>query len=135
MGDHLFGVTITIGPLGSSDTTWNDVDLLKQVCVALLLTMLWSLVSRKASHSCRFRPAVLHGKACTAFADEPACWRRLIASDPPRLALDTIGDSCGRPALDVLRITGAMDGRRIDAELLLLLSRGFHWINEYLLNQ
>ncbi len=50
VGQHVFGVTITIRPLGSGDTTWNYVQLFCFLVVALAATVVWALVDRKRGH-------------------------------------------------------------------------------------
>ena len=46
-GKHVFGLTITIFPAGSGDTTFNYVEVFCWVMFAGVLTLIWSLIDRK----------------------------------------------------------------------------------------
>jgi hypothetical protein len=47
VGKSLFGVSITVMPAGSGDTTFNYVELFCWVVIALALTLVWSLLDRR----------------------------------------------------------------------------------------
>ena len=46
----LFGVKADVLPAGSGDTTWNYVQLFLMVAISAAIALVWSLVSRAASH-------------------------------------------------------------------------------------
>ncbi|HEY6141475.1 MAG TPA: hypothetical protein VI670_27270 [Thermoanaerobaculia bacterium] len=46
-GLHVFGVTITVLPAGSGDTTFNYVQLFCGVVIAALATIVWTLLDRR----------------------------------------------------------------------------------------
>jgi hypothetical protein len=50
VGAQVFGVDITIRPLGSGDTTWNYVQLFCFLVVTATATVAWTLLDRKRSH-------------------------------------------------------------------------------------
>lgn len=47
VGQHVFGIEITIRPAGSGDTTWNYVQVFVFVVLAAIIALLWSLVDRR----------------------------------------------------------------------------------------
>ncbi len=47
LGRHLFGLTITVRPAGSGDTTWNYVQLIFFLIAAALITAVWTAADRK----------------------------------------------------------------------------------------
>src|SRR4029077_9546140 len=49
VGLHLFGVTITVMPNGSGDTTFNYVQIPCFLVAAALATVVWSVLDRKAT--------------------------------------------------------------------------------------
>jgi hypothetical protein len=56
VGKHLFHVTITILPNGSGDTTYNYVQVFCHLVLALVATLLWSLLDRKRPNHVRLEP-------------------------------------------------------------------------------
>jgi hypothetical protein len=56
VGKHLFHVDITVRPNGSGDTTYNYVQVLCYLVLALVAAALWSLLDRERPHYAR-----LHG--------------------------------------------------------------------------
>jgi hypothetical protein len=53
IGSHVFGVEITVRPNGSGDTTWNYVQVLSQFVLAVVGTMIWSVLDRKRANYAR----------------------------------------------------------------------------------
>ncbi len=49
VGEHVLRVSVTVGPMGSGDTTWNYVQLACTLTAALLLAGLWSLFARRTA--------------------------------------------------------------------------------------
>jgi hypothetical protein len=56
VGKHLFHVAITVLPNGSGDTTFNYVQVFCYLALALLVTVVWSLLDRKRPHHVRLEP-------------------------------------------------------------------------------
>jgi hypothetical protein len=53
VGTHLFGVTITVQPNGSGDTTYNYVQVFCYLVISLVVTAIWSLLDRRRANYSR----------------------------------------------------------------------------------
>jgi hypothetical protein len=98
VGQHIFGVEITIRPAGSGDTTWNYVQVFIFAVLSAGITVIWSVLDRRRPNYRRLhawlRVAIRFALAVTMFAYGAA---KVIQSQFPPPSLSrlsrTYGDS------------------------------------------
>ena len=131
VGNHLLGVKPTVHPTGSGDTLFDWTYAFTELLLAALGTVFWSVVARRTSYPRLYKWFRLFIRVALGTTMFTYGFAKVFPLQMPTVFLSRLLEPYG----DFSPMGVRMAMTQHDLNTVLLISRGFHWVQEFPVNR
>jgi len=131
VGNHLLGVKPTVHPTGSGDNLFDWTYAFTELLLAALGTVFWSVVARRTSYPRLYKWFRLFIRVALGTTMFTYGFAKVFPLQMPTVFLSRLLEPYG----DFSPMGVRMAMTQHDLNTVLLISRGFHWVQEFPVNR